>query len=69
MSTRSGKSSPAIFQKTVPTATQQKGATPAQPGQTIPIQATPIVGGKELPTQTIPVPVPAAPAQNQQQKK
>src|ERR1700704_1627597 len=43
LSTRAGKGSLAIFQKTVP-VTQQKGG--AAPGGTIPITATPIIGGK-----------------------
>jgi len=67
MSTRAGKASPAIFQKTVP-VTQQKGATSA-PGGTIPMTVTPSVGGKEGPPTTIHVPVNQAPPQQQQQKK
>jgi preprotein translocase subunit SecG len=57
LSTRAGKASPAIFQKTVP-VTQQKG--PAQPG-TIPMTVTPSVDGKKGATQTIHVPVNQAP--------
>src|SRR6202142_4263398 len=54
LSTRSGKASPSIFQKVVP-VTQQKGGGPA-PG-TIPITATPVVGGKQGTPQQLNVPV------------
>ncbi|MEO8049769.1 MAG: preprotein translocase subunit SecG [Acidobacteriota bacterium] len=65
LSTRSGKASPAIFQKAVP-VTQQKGN--AAPG-TIPITATPMVGGKEGTPQTIHVPVNQEPPQDQNKQK
>ena len=65
LSTRAGKASPAIFQKVVP-VTQQKA--PAAPG-TIPITATPVIGGKEGAPQTIHVPVNQAPPAQKQQKK
>ena len=50
MSTRNGKASPAIFQKTIPGAasTPSKGTAPAAPSQSIPVQ------------------IPAAPAQSGQ---
>ncbi len=54
LSTRGAKSSPSIFQKTVP-VTQQKGTTPAAPAQTSPVQAPPAQA-------------PAAPAQGSQKK-
>jgi preprotein translocase subunit SecG len=66
LSTRAGRSSPSIFQKTVP-VTQQKGGG-AAPG-TIPMTATPILGGKEGAPQKINVPINPAPAQNQNQQK
>src|ERR1700682_3490988 len=53
LSTRSGKASPSIFQKAVP-VTQQKNST--APAGTVPITATPIIGGKEQAPQTINVP-------------
>jgi preprotein translocase subunit SecG len=77
MATRGGGTgSPTLFDKAgkkAAPAAAQKG--PAQPtpvqstpnGQTIPIQVTPSVGGKQLPTQTIPAPV--IPDPNQKQKK
>src|SRR5271169_868631 len=65
LSTRSGKASPAIFQKVVP-VTQQKGG-PA-PG-TIPLTATPIVGGKPGAPRTLNVPINPAPPQNSNQQK
>jgi preprotein translocase subunit SecG len=54
LSTRNSKSSPAIFQKTIPAAGtgQSKGASPIQ----------------VVPNQTAPTPPPAAPAQDQQKK-
>jgi len=61
-----GKGSPAIFQKVVP-VTQQKGG--GAPAGTVPITATPIVGGKEGATQTINVPIAPSPAQKQNQQK
>ena len=64
LSTRSGKASPAIFQKAVP-VTQQKGG--AVPG-TIPMTVTPSVGGKEGAPQTIHVPVNQAPPPQNQKK-
>jgi preprotein translocase subunit SecG len=64
LSTRSGKASPAIFQKVVP-VTQQKGGAGAAP-KTVPITATPIVGGKPGTPQQINVPIQQAP---QNQKK
>jgi len=67
LSTRAGKASPAIFQKTIP-VTQQKGG--AAPTGTIPITATPVIGGKEGAPQTINVPVtPPTPAQEKKQEK
>ena len=65
LSTRAGKASPSIFQKTVP-VTQQKGGAPAG---TIPITATPIIGGKEGAPQTINVPINPTPAQDKKQEK
>src|SRR5258706_10772951 len=67
LSSRAGKASPALFQKVVP-VTQQKGGAPV-PAGTVPITATPIVGGKEGKTQTINVPITPSPAQNQNQQK
>src|SRR5512141_2982655 len=64
LSTRSGKVAPAIFQKVVP-VTQQKGG--GAPAGTVPITATPIVGGKEGKPQTINVPI-NPPKQNQEKK-
>ena len=66
LSTRSGKASPAIFQKVVPVTQQKGGAAPA--AGTVPITATPIVGGKEGKPQTINVPINQAPAQKQEKK-
>lgn len=67
LSTRAGKASPAIFQKTIP-LTQQKGG--AAPAGTIPITATPVIGGKEGAPQRINVPVnQPAPAEDKQQQK
>ncbi len=75
MATRGGNGSPTLFdkanKKAAPAATQQKAPAqptpvPGAPGQTIPIQVTPSVGGKQLPTQTIPAPVVANPNQKQQ---
>ena len=67
LSTRAGKASPGIFQKTVP-VTQQKSA-PAPQG-TIPMTVTPgVVGGKEGAPQTINVPVNQPPPANQNQQK
>src|SRR5579863_9609388 len=66
MATRGGNAAPTLFDKAnkkgAPVATQQKGPAqptpvPGAPGQTIPIQVTPSVDGKKLPTQTIPAPV------------
>ena len=65
LSTRAGKGSPAIFQKTVP-VTQQKGN--AAPG-TVPITATPIVGGKAGTPRTLNVPINPEPAKKQDQQK
>jgi preprotein translocase subunit SecG len=64
MATRGGKAAPSIFQKQVPTTTAPKQTTPAT--GSAPIQATPLVGGKE--GAPIAVPVTPAPAQNQQKK-
>ena len=66
LSTRSGKVAPSIFQKTVPVTQQKGGAAPA--AGTVPITATPIVGGKEGKPQTINVPIAPAPQQNQGKK-
>lgn len=58
LATRTGTSSPAIFQKTVPlTPGSAPGALPAT-GGTVPIQVTPFVNGKQQEKQTINVPVP-----------
>ena len=65
LSTRSGKASPAIFQKVIP-VTQQKGG--AAQG-TVPITATPIVGGQAGAPQNLNIPVNAAPPQNPNQQK
>jgi preprotein translocase subunit SecG len=67
LSTRSGKASPAIFQKVIP-VTEQKNNAPAG---TVPITATPIVGGKAGAPRTLNVPINAAPPPqpNQQKKK
>jgi preprotein translocase subunit SecG len=54
MSTRNSKSSPAIFQKTVPVSNT------SQPKSATPIQATPAQG--------TPVPAPVIPAQNPEKK-
>lgn len=40
-----------------------------QPGSTVPLQATPSVDGKQLPTQTVPVPVIANPNAKQPTQK
>ena len=66
LSTRAGKGSPAIFQKTIP-VTQQKGG--AAPGGTVPITATPIVGGKAGTPRTLNVPINPEPAKKQDQQK
>ncbi|MDP9113896.1 MAG: preprotein translocase subunit SecG [Acidobacteriota bacterium] len=66
LSTRSGKASPAIFQKVVP-VTQQKGGGGAAQG-TVPITATPIVGGKPGKPQQLNVPIQQAPAPQNQKK-
>jgi preprotein translocase subunit SecG len=66
LSTRSGKASPAIFQKVVP-VTQQKAGGGAARG-TVPITATPIVGGKPGKPQQINVPIQQAPAPQNQKK-
>src|SRR5512141_1074827 len=66
LSTRSGKVAPSIFQKVVP-VTQQKGG--GAPAGTVPITATPIVGGKEGKPRTINVPINQAPATKQHQQK
>ncbi len=66
LSTRSGKVAPSIFQKVVPVTQQKGGAAPA--AGTVPITATPIVGGKEGKPQTINVPINQAPAQKQEKK-
>jgi len=65
LSTRAGKASPAIFQKTVPVTQQKGGAAPA----TVPITATPIVGGKAGAPRTLNVPVTPAPAKKQDEQK
>jgi preprotein translocase subunit SecG len=65
LSTRAGKTSPAIFQKTVP-VTQQKGGAPTG---TIPITAAPIVGGKPGTPRTLNVPINPEPAKKQDQQK
>jgi preprotein translocase subunit SecG len=71
-----GTGSPTLFDKAgkkgAPAAAQ-KGPAQASPvqstpnGQTVPIQVTPSVDGKQLPTQTVPAPV--VPDPNQKQKK
>ena len=66
LSTRSGKVAPSIFQKVVPVTQQKGGGAPAT--GTVPITATPIVGGKEGKPQTINVPITSAPAQKQEKK-
>jgi preprotein translocase subunit SecG len=60
LSTRAGKASPAIFQKTVP-VTQPKGSAAAPAAGTIPMTVTPSVNGKEGAPQVIHVPVNQAP--------
>ena len=66
LSTRSGKASPALFQKVVP-VTQQKAPAPSG---TIPMTVTPgNVGGKEGTPKVIQVPINQPPPQNQNQKK
>jgi preprotein translocase subunit SecG len=67
LSTRSGKVAPAIFQKVVPVTQQKAGAAPA--AGTVPITATPIVGGKQGKAQTINVPITQTPTQQKQEKK
>jgi preprotein translocase subunit SecG len=75
MATRGGGTgSPTLFdkagKKSAPAARKRARRTPVQStpnGQTVPIQVTPSVGGKQLPTQTIPAPV--IPDPNQKQKK
>jgi preprotein translocase subunit SecG len=67
LSTRSGKASPAIFQKVVPVTQQKGGAAPA--AGTVPITATPIVGGKPGKPQQINVPIQQAPAPAPQNQK
>ena len=57
LATRNGKSSPAIFQKTIPLTPGSQGA-PAQTGGTVPIQVTPYVNGKQQEKQTLHVPIP-----------
>ena len=66
MATRGGNAAPTLFDKAnkkgAPAAAQ-KGPAQASPvqntptGQTIPLQVTPSVDGRKLPTQTIPAPV------------
>jgi preprotein translocase subunit SecG len=60
MATRAGRGSPALLQKTtkpLPGQTQPSGPSQAQPGQTIPIQVTPSVDGKQGEKRTVPAPV------------
>jgi preprotein translocase subunit SecG len=70
MATRGGNGSPTLFdkanKKAAPAATQPQAPAQPKPGQTVPLQVTPSVGGKQLPTQTIPAPVVANPNQKQQ---
>jgi len=66
LSTRSGKVAPSIFQKVVPVTQQKGGAAPA--AGTVPITATPIVGGKVGKPQTINLPVAPTPTQKQEKK-
>ena len=66
LSTRSGKVAPSIFQKVVPVTQQKGGAAPA--AGTVPITATPIVGGKEGKPRTINVPINQTPTQKQEKK-
>jgi preprotein translocase subunit SecG len=55
--------------KKAPAKTGAPAAVP-QPGQTVPIQVTPEVGGQKQPTQTVPAPVIQDPkAQEKQQQK
>jgi len=74
MSTRAGKAggTSTILDKAKKTATPAKGGAPAavpQPGQSVPIQVTPEVGGQKLPTQTVPAPVIPDPRTKQQQQQ
>ena len=64
LSTRNSKSSPAIFQKTVPvgSTSQPKGAAPAP---VVPVQTAP---AQTAPPQTAPAQAPAVPAPNSQKK-
>lgn len=62
ISTRNGKASPAIFNKTAPvSAPVGSGATPAPAaapaGGTVPVEVTPIINGQEGKTQKVNVPV------------
>jgi|SRR5271168_4037134 len=66
LSTRSGKVSPDIFKKSVPVT---QGAGGGAPAGTVPITATPIVGGKAQAPRTINVPVSPTPAPSQNQQK
>jgi preprotein translocase subunit SecG len=76
LATKGTKGSNLLEKATKPAAVQQQKSTTPQPGQTVPINVTPIQGGKPGQTQTIPVPVVPAPpgaattpAQQQQKKK
>ena len=60
MATRGGGAVPAIFEKKAPA--QKGGNAPPPIGSQVPIQVTPQVNGQQsAPTQTIPMPVQAAP--------
>jgi preprotein translocase subunit SecG len=66
LSTRSGRTSPDIFKKAVPVTQTPGGGAPAG---TVPITATPIVGGKAEAPRTINVPIAPTPAPSQNQQK
>jgi preprotein translocase subunit SecG len=73
MATKAGKAgggATTILDKAKKTSTPAKGGAPAavpQPGQTVPIQVTPEVGGQKQPTQVVPAPV--IPKAQEKQKK
>src|SRR5580658_7067496 len=70
MATRAGRGSPALLQKaTKPVPGQTQPAAPAQPqpGQTVPIQVTPSVDGRQGEKKTITAPV--IPNPDQSKKK
>ena len=60
MATRGGKAAPSLLDKATKPASAQKAA-PVPVGGTVPVTATPIVGGKQGAPQQIQVPVVPAP--------